>query len=185
MSLVLVKETGAGLANANSYASASDGDGYHDGHLYASTWTAASTGNRGKALVMATRLIDGSYQFNGVKSSGAQSLQWPRFGAIDPDRKEIQFSTLDSRLGPYFESDRVPAALVSATCEMARELLLLDRTAAPDGEGIKQLTVVGALSVTYDRRDRLPVISHLTQTLLEKLGTLLVPGSGTARLVRT
>src|ERR1043166_5026891 len=113
MSLVLIKEDGTGLANANAYANAADGDAYHDGHLYASTWTAASTGNKEKALVMATRLIDGSYQFNGVKSSGAQSLQWPRFGAIHPGRKEIPFPPLDSPLGPDFEDDRVPAALVS------------------------------------------------------------------------
>ena len=35
MALTLVKETGAGLSNANSYANAADGDAYHDGHLYA------------------------------------------------------------------------------------------------------------------------------------------------------
>jgi hypothetical protein len=35
MALILIKETGAGLANANAYANAADGDAYHDGHLYA------------------------------------------------------------------------------------------------------------------------------------------------------
>jgi hypothetical protein len=35
MSLILVKETGLVVANANSYASAADGDAYHEGHLYA------------------------------------------------------------------------------------------------------------------------------------------------------
>ena len=39
MALTLIKETGAGLVDANSYASAADGDAYHDGHLYATAWT--------------------------------------------------------------------------------------------------------------------------------------------------
>ena len=57
MSLVLVKEDGTGLVNANSYASAADGDTYHAGHYYGSAWTGATTGNKEIALVMATRLI--------------------------------------------------------------------------------------------------------------------------------
>ena len=40
MSLTLIKEDGTGKADANSYASVADGDAYHDGHLYATAWTA-------------------------------------------------------------------------------------------------------------------------------------------------
>ena len=93
-------------------------------------------------------------------------------------------SVLESVLGPYFESDQIPTALVAATCEQARELLAADRTAAPAGEGIKQLTLVGTLSVTFDK-NRMPVISHLAQTMLAKLGTLLQASQGTVRLIRT
>ena len=85
MALVLIKETGAGLSDANSYATAADGDGYHDGHLYAAVWTAAVTGSKEKALVMATRLIDGLFQFNGFKRMSTQALQWPRREFRDPD----------------------------------------------------------------------------------------------------
>ena len=77
MSLTLIKEDGSGLATANSYASAVDGDTYHDGHCYASTWTSATTANKEKALVMATRLIDASYQFNGWKRGRMQILLPP------------------------------------------------------------------------------------------------------------
>ena len=48
MSLTLIKEDGSGLANANSYASAADGDAYHDGHFYASTWTIRHDREQGK-----------------------------------------------------------------------------------------------------------------------------------------
>src|SRR5580765_2159181 len=138
MALVLVKEDGSGLASANSYASAADGDAYHDGHCYASTWTAATTGNKEKALVMATRLIDGSYQFVGFNTGNIQALQWPRRGAVDPDRFHLKFSVtsvaiLASQVGPFFDYTKIPKVLCDAVCEQARELLLLDRTAAPDG----------------------------------------------------
>jgi hypothetical protein len=33
----------------------------------------------------------------------------------------------------------VPVAVVQATCEMTRELLIVDRTAAPPGEGIESV----------------------------------------------
>src|SRR5512137_2573590 len=129
MALTLIKETGAGLVNANSYASAADGDAYHDGHLYATAWTAATTANKEKALVFATRLIDAERQFNGVKVTETQALQWPRVDCPDPD------GAAESSEVAVLPSDAVPPAFVRATCELARELLIQDRTAAPPGEG--------------------------------------------------
>ena len=69
MALTLIKEDGTGKVDANAYANAADGDAYHDGHLYATAWTAATLANKEKALVMATRLIDAEFQFNGVKAN--------------------------------------------------------------------------------------------------------------------
>src|SRR2546430_13267882 len=103
MALTLIKENGAGLVDANSYAAAADGDAYHEGHLYASAWTAASTATKEAALVMATRLIDGSYQFGGFKTANAQALQWPRKRAVDPDRLEVSASLLSNNRGQYFD----------------------------------------------------------------------------------
>src|SRR5437868_1135599 len=159
MSLTLIKEDGTGKVDANSYAAAADGDAYHDGHVYASVWTAATTGNKEKALVMATRLIDASYQFNGFKKGSAQALQWPRERALDPDRKDVAVLVLDNKLGPYFDNDKIPKLLSDATCEMARELLTADRTGPPEGEGVKFLSIVGMVGITFDKTDRLPVIS--------------------------
>ena len=185
MALTLVKEDGTGLAGANAYANAADGDAYHDGHLYASVWTAASTAQKEAALVMATRVMDACCQFCGWRRSNAQALQWPRAGAVDPDRRDVQFSVLDSRLGPYFEDDKVPKVIQDAACEQARELLTADRTGAPAGEGVKQLNLVGSLGVIFDARDRPPMLSHLVQTMLAKVGSLVRESNGTAKLVRT
>ena len=84
MALTLIKETGAGLANANSYADVADGNAYHDGHLYATAWTAATDAQKAAALVMSSRLIDAEFQFNGTRTVDAQSLQWPRYRASIP-----------------------------------------------------------------------------------------------------
>src|SRR5262245_18378775 len=123
MPLTLIKETGAGLANANSYANAADGDNYHDGHLYATTWTGATTPNKEHALVMSTQLIDSHYLFYGAKLLQTQALMWPRCGAPDADHAGGR---------EFIAENEIPVNLVNGTCELARELLLQDRTAAPD-----------------------------------------------------
>src|SRR5262245_32461822 len=85
MALVLVKEDGSGKADANSYATVAECDAYHEGHLYAEKWTAASQARKEAAVVMATRLIDSQFQFNGFRAHSQQALQWPRERCPDPD----------------------------------------------------------------------------------------------------
>ncbi|HEY9175031.1 MAG TPA: DnaT-like ssDNA-binding protein [Verrucomicrobiae bacterium] len=171
MALTLIQENGTGKVDANSYATVADGDAYHEGHLYASAWTAATTANKEKALVFATRLIDAEFRFKGVKASSAQALQWPRAECRDPDGADD------------LASDAVPSAVVNATCELARELLVKDRTAAPAGEGLKYLNV-GSTQTGYDKTDTPPVISRVAQAMLAKLGSLLKAKSGAVNLVR-
>lgn len=171
MALTLIEEDGTGKADANSYASVVDGDAYHDGHLYATAWTAATTENKEKALVFATRLLDAEFRFKGVKASTTQALQWPRAECRDPDGADD------------LASDAVPSAVVQATCEMARELLVKDRTAAYAGEGLKYLNV-GSTQTGYDKTDTPPVITRVAQAMLAKLGSLLKAKSGAVNLVR-
>src|SRR5689334_11048107 len=114
MALTLIKEDGTGKVDANSYATAADGDAYFDGHLYAAAWTAASTGNKEKALVFATRLIDSQIQFNGYRAHNEQTLQWPRERCPDPDKGLITISILVPFLGTFVGADLVPSAVVNA-----------------------------------------------------------------------
>ena len=185
MALTLIKETGAGLANANSYANAADGDTYHDGHLYATAWTAATTGNKEKALVMATRLIDGLFQFNGFKRISTQALQWPRRECRDPDIENGVVPGLLLVRGPFLDETKVPALVVNATCELARALVIEDRTDDPDGEGLSSMSVVGSLRLDFNANDRQPVVPLIVQTWLGKFGEYLARSKGMARLVRT
>ena len=172
MALVLKKEDGTGMVDANAYASAADGDAYHAGHLYASVWTAASTGGKEIALVMATRLIDAEYQFLGFKTTSGQSLQWPRARCPDRDHNSSVIAPLTVVGSNYLPENAVPRSVQDATCELARELLVADRTAAPVGEGLKYANV-GTSQTGYDKKDTRPVIPALVQAMLAKLGSLI------------
>ena len=175
MPLVLIKEDGTGRPDANSYASAADGDAYFDGHLYASAWTAATTANKEKALVFATRLIDSQCQFNGVRTTTDQALQWPREDCRDPDAGDD--------VDGLVENNVVPKLIIDATCEMARELLIADRTVAPAGEGISA-TWTDTGGTKYSKWDTRPIISHVAQAMLSKFGALVRSRADAVRLIR-
>jgi hypothetical protein len=199
----LTKETGVGLANANTYADVADGDAYHLGHLYANAWNAADDDKKSAALVMASRLIDAEYQFGGWKAISGQALQWPRMECREPDGATAVFKASDFYpvVGPLavvgagvgqikiiqavltVPSDVVPKAVVEATCELARELIVSDRTAAPPGEGLKYQNV-GGNQTGYDKSDTRPVIPGVVQALLAKYGSLIKAKSGAVKLVR-
>lgn len=177
MALVLTKEDGTGLADANAYANAADGDAYHEGHLYATAWTSATADKKAAALVMASRLIDALVQFNGVKVKGTQAMQWPREDCPDPDANA---DVVGKRL---VLSNVVPKAIADAACETARALIIEDRTANPLGEGLK-FSALGSLQQSFDKSDRRPEIPHVAQAMLSKFGVLLNRRSGAVPLVR-
>jgi len=196
MALVIVKEDGTGKANANSYADVADGDAYFEGHLYAPAWVAAAPGTKEKALVFATRLIDAQFQFNGTRANAGQALQWPRQDCPDPDEGGSVVTLVWWRTDRNVAPDVVPKAVVQATCEMARELLIADRTAAPPGEGIQSERTSGytrdsvgtadssSSSKTYSKTDTRPIMSHVAQSMLAKYGSLISAWSGQVRLER-
>ena len=183
MALTLIKEDGTGKPDANSYADAADADAYYAGHLYASAWTAATADQKAVALVMAARLIDAEFQFNGTRTTAGQNLQWPRAMCPEPDNVHVPISVLLPIPYDYVQYDTVPKAVVQATCEMARELLVTDRTAAPVGEGLSYQNL-GGNQTGYDKADRRPVLSQLAQVMLAKYGSQISAKSGAVRLMR-
>jgi hypothetical protein len=171
--VTLIKETGTGSTTANSYANATDGDSYHEGHLYATDWTGATTATKNDALVMASRLIDASYQFNGWMANETQALQWPRDKSQHPNQQS------------YFDDTEIPPKLLDAVCETARELIKKDPTDEPDGQGLKRLRMAGSVDLIFDNRDRKPMVPYLAQRFLTGLGFLIGENSNTAKLIRT
>ena len=183
MPLTLIKETGAGLVDANSYADVADGNAYHNGHLYATAWTGASDDQKAVALVMASRLIDAEWQFNGTRTNAVQGMQWPRARCPEPDAIHVPLQVLLPIPSDFVRFDSVPKAVTDATCEMARELLIADRTAAPAGEGLKYQNV-GGTQTGYDKTDRRPVLSQVAQVMLAKYGVPMSATSGMTKLQR-
>src|SRR5208282_989895 len=106
-----IKEDGTGKPDANAYADVADGDAYHAGHLYATAWTAATADQKAVALVMASRLIDLQYQFNGLRSVDSQALQWPRVNCLDPDKAPVPVLTSLLLFDPFVLPSVVPKAL--------------------------------------------------------------------------
>jgi hypothetical protein len=183
MPLTLIKETGAGLVDANSYADVADGDAYHDGHLYATAWTGASDDQKAVALVMASRLIDAEWQFNGTRTNAVQGMQWPRARCPEPDAIHVPLQVLLPIPSDFVRFDSVPKAVTDATCEMARELLITDRTTAPPGEGLKYFNNAG-VQTGYDKTDRRPVLSRVVMVMLAKYGVPMSATSGMTKLQR-
>jgi hypothetical protein len=183
MALTLIKEDGTGKADANAYADLADANAYFGGHLYATAWTAATDDQKVVALVMATRLIDAEYQFNGTRTTAGQALQWPRAMCPEPDNVHVPISALLPIPSDYVQYDTVPKAVVQAACEMARELLITDRTVSPAGEGLKYQNV-GTTQTGYDKSDTRPVLSRVAQVMLAKYGSQISAKSGVVRLMR-
>lgn len=178
MALTLVKEDGTGLANANSYALQADGDAYHDRRIAAhiTAWSGATDAVKESALAQATMLIDRWFDFRGYKTTTTQALQWPRDGVPDPDKDGI--GTNDN-----FANNAVPQIVIDACCELARQLLVSDRTNEPDGRGVSELTV-DVIKLKFDKADTESPIPDEVVALLSKVGRYIFAKSGSVRLVR-
>lgn len=68
-------------------------------------------------MVMATRLIDSQFQFNGSRTSTSQALQWPRAECGDPDMGLVALSALLPILSNCVDYDAVPVAGALVLCK--------------------------------------------------------------------
>lgn len=139
MSLVVQNDEGT-AEGANAYLSVADFKAYHDdrGNDYSGSDDAAI----GAAIIKATDYVDGRFRYVGRKANGfAQSTEWPRLEAYDPDDDSI---------------DGVPTAVKEACAEYAFRALSAEL--APDPEqsatGVRvqsTTTKVGVIeeSITY------------------------------------
>ncbi len=176
------------MADANSYADSADGDAYFEGHLYSAAWELSAADRKEQALVMATRVIDAAYRFNGWRAHDEQALQWPRENCPDPDKgMSLAVVVLRLRGVNLVDSNVVPPAVIAATLEMARELMIVDRTASPAGEGLDSTASgagAGYSRTIYSKADTRPIISPVAQALLGRFGSAVTGRSGVVKLVR-
>jgi hypothetical protein len=195
MALVVIREDGTGRPDANCYADSADCDIYHEGHLYADAWNSAAPDAKDKAVVMAARLIDAEFRFNGWRAVEGQALQWPRQRCPDPDSRAGTWVVGFGCGGNYIATNVVPKGVTDANCELARLLLVSDRTDYSLGQGLHSSTVASSTRATdgsggsdstatvYDKADKPGILSPTVVAMLSKFGS--ASGAGAVRLVRS
>lgn len=193
---LLILEDGTGLADANSYADIAMADSYHARRLYAEVWTNETDAvMKEAALMMATQLIDANYAFNGSRISETQALCWPRVGAPNYEIRGVIYWVDNPLMGlanygdaywqAIYPSNAVPVNLIAGTCEMARELLVKDRSKEKGWEGISAFSLgQGALSFNFDKADRIGLFTDQVQAYLRRLGSCATQGRSSIPLAR-
>jgi hypothetical protein len=156
-----------GSASANSYLSVATGDDLANLYLGTLKWSSASTDNKGRALIMATRYLD-ELDWIGTRTSTTQALAWPR---------------TDAACGEWsFSSSEIPQPIKQACFDLAEALIttptLLGGTGAGNAElipGIPNASLrsasVDVISLQFrdgavpDSKNALNVVPHLRQVL--------------------
>lgn len=115
------------------YGSAAGADTYFGGQLYATDWTGASTGDKTKALTMASEAVN-RLKYKGVKNSvytalvnaGADTDQTSEVMLASTSLTEKELAAADATQVDQFPRDGnadVPDDVIHAVYEEARELL--------------------------------------------------------------
>lgn len=139
--MTLIVETGAGLTNAQTYASAATVLAYCNSHGLPN-FAALTALEQEPVVLRAMRWLESTYRgkWKGQRSDIDQALAWPRVGVADEDQLSI-------------DSDVVPQVVIDALCLAAeREALGVD-TLAPDLDrgGMVTQETIGPMSVSYAR----------------------------------
>jgi hypothetical protein len=132
---MLITETGAGLPNAESYASVAAADA-RNAALGVTTWAALDTGAKEIALRNATIFMTANYRtrWAGRRVYQAQALDWPRWG-VCVDGFDVPSTT-------------VPADIVNACIDLAaRASAGVDLM--PDQERAIKEDTVGPITTIY------------------------------------
>jgi hypothetical protein len=125
----LVLETGAGLANANSYVSVTEADDYFSGHpFYADVWDALGVPDKSNLLISSSILLDSLITWKGYLANSSQALGWPRTFVLDNELRTIS-------------STAVPQRVKDAVCELAVYASKGDPFAAPSSVGVDRLKI--------------------------------------------
>ena len=161
----------AGGVSANAYCTVAEADSYHEGRLHVEDWTGAGDTNKQAAIVWATLLLDTQMDWDGFKTSTSQALRWPRSGVVDEE-------------GYNVDPDTIPQFLINATAEMARLLIIEDRTAEQSGDEYEEIRV-GPITLKMRQINKKYVISDTVYDFIKHYGeTYLGRDSMAVKLVR-
>lgn len=106
MTVTVVATSGA--ANANSYLTVAAADSIANTMIATLKWSTATTDNKGRALITATRYLD-QLGWIGDRATTTQALAWPRSDASCGEKA--------------YDDDEIPAEVQYATFDLADALL--------------------------------------------------------------
>lgn len=110
----------SGSATGNSFATTDEADTYMDARLNSTAWSGASSDDKARALIEATREVN-YLPYVGDRTAFTQSLAWPRNFAINPDLPQIIGVRDIAQL--YYDNTVIPDRIKNATIELAHEFL--------------------------------------------------------------
>lgn len=152
MAATLVPETGAGLTTSNCYLDLTAAQAIIDDRLHVADWTAASTDEKNRALIMGARVLDQQANWKGYKTDEDNAMEWPRYEVED-------------RNGFVIDHDTIPQWLKIANVEMALFLLDRDRTADPDTLGYKRIKA-DVIELEMDPQDRPQILPLAVMSII-------------------
>ena len=163
------------LDTANSYQTLEEANAYFDTHLYADTWSMASSTIKERALIWATRILDTNIEWDGIRQTETQALEWPRMNVVDRNRWIIRINV-------------IPKQVKWAQAELAQLLMVENRMVEIDAKGMQELWIDRFTRFVFDKQDIKHVIPEYIVSLISQFGTYVgneAAGSNeTVQLVR-
>ena len=162
MPLALILETGAGLATANTFATREQATAVLEASPFADAWTDVDPTRQDQCLVEASAWLS-RLAWDGVRTTEAQALAWPRAWMQTPD-------------GYAISANVVPTFVRDATARLA--YWLSQQGASPyESNGLApgtELTLPGGMRLTPDSAVSLPVdIFGLVRPYLRASGVVV------------
>ena len=165
----------ATLDTANSYQTLQEADDYFSSRLYADTWIAASSTTKERALIWAARVLDTNIEWDGIRQTETQALEWPRMNTIDRNCWMIRINV-------------IPKQVKWAQAELAQLLMVENRMVEIDAKGMQELWIDRFTRFVFDKQDIKHVIPEYIVSLISQFGTYVgneAQGSNeTVQLVR-
>lgn len=165
--MALVVESGAGLANAESYISVTDADTYFTAHGSPAAWTAATTAAKESALRYAAQWLDRRYSWISGILVLTQALSWPRGLSYDNDGRTVASGT-------------IPQRVKDAQCEAALAHIGSTLAEVRERGGAIESVAAGSVEVVWTSG----ASSGRTFPYIDSLVAPLVEFGGQRRLVR-
>jgi hypothetical protein len=174
-----------GGATSNTYSTLAEADAYFESRLHTDTWDAAVDADKERGLLMAARLLDANWIWNGRRTNDTQRMEWPRTGVL----KEAGTGSWDWNFGffRFLDENEIPRQLKEAQAEFAALLLASDTTANID-QSVQGITSLRAGSVSLSFKESIQTSNPVPDSVFYLIpyfwGELRYNGTGVRTLER-